>query len=275
MFVWAIALCYLIPDLNLATLVAVISTHVILRLCENIYPYNRQWRQSVSDIWAIIAITLLGLVVIGFVTVLYDENLGSLFAITRQSFGVDLWPSRLPFIIQIFLVYFVSEFLFYWIHRAIHTFGMIWRISGHGMHHSFHNLHAINFLTAHPFEILFLLLPIQVVSFFLGAPEQALLGGSLLLTVNSAFAHANIDVRSTLLGYFFTSPEHHRLHHSMNFADSNSNYSCNAIIFDRLFGTYKAGRVEQTGIGPTEPSSWQKLMLPLQEPEDKTASPIK
>jgi hypothetical protein len=57
------------------------------------------------------------------------------------------------------------------------------------------------------------------------------------------------------------------------FEEGNTNYSCNAIIFDRIFGTYSEGPIDKTGIGPSEPNLMEKLMLPFREPADITTAP--
>ena len=54
---------------------------------------------------------------------------------------------------------------------------------------------------------------------------------------------------------------------------SNTNYSCNAILWDRLFGTYCDEPVEQTGIGPIEPTLVEELLLPIKEPDYTTTAP--
>ena len=90
----------------------------------------------------------------------------------------------------------------------------------------------------------------------------------MLAVVNTSIAHANLDIDTPLLRWVFTTSNQHRRHHSALFEASNSNYACNAILWDRLFGTYSEGEVAQTGIGPREPTLLQKLLLPWREPED-------
>jgi len=266
-------LWYAIDDLESATLASIFATHLILRLVEMTYPAHPQWKQTSRDLLIILAITLFGLIFLEVVRLFYLQALAAPLAEIRQSFGTDVWPDQSPLWLQILLLYFASEFIFYWIHRAIHNSSFLWRLSGHGFHHAFHNLHAINFLTSHPLEIFFLAIPIVLLSLLLGAPAEAFLGASMLLGVNAAFAHANVGNKNPFMGLLFTTCDQHRLHHSNVLAESNTNYSCNAIIWDRLFGTYSKGVVEQTGTGPVEPSFTEKLLLPIREPESVHTAP--
>ncbi len=75
-------------------------------------------------------------------------------------------------------------------------------------------------------------------------------------------------MNAPLFNLLFTSSDQHRRHHSAIFAESNTNYACNAIVWDRLFGTFSRGPVAQTGIGPSQPGLWQLFLLPLREPAD-------
>ncbi len=87
-----------------------------------------------------------------------------------------------------------------------------------------------------------------------------------MLTTNAALAHANLAMATPGLRWFITSSDQHRRHHSVVFEESNSNYACNAIIWDRLSGSYAEGPVAQTGIGPNRPHALALLALPFREP---------
>lgn len=256
-----------------ATLIALMAALAVIRVCETFYPAHADWKQTSVEVATILGITLVGLILVGVVGELYAVTLAIPLAAIREAVGINVWPNTWPMLVQILLLYFTSEFIFYWIHRGIHNSTLLWRLSGHGFHHSFQNLHAINFLTSHPFEIFFLSVPTLLLSYLVGAPSEAILGGALLLTVNACFAHANVRIESDWLGLFFTNSVQHSRHHSTVFAESNTNFSCNAIIWDRLFGTYSKGAVVQTGIGPTEPGLLAKLLLPVREPDDIQTAP--
>ena len=42
----------------------------------------------------------------------------------------------------------------------------------------------------------------------------------------------------------------HQLHHSCDFAESNTNYGCGVILWDRIFGTFSGKQsIERAGNG--------------------------
>jgi len=55
--------------------------------------------------------------------------------------------------------------------------------------------------------------------------------------------------------------------------ESNTNYGCSAIIWDRVFGTFLDRDISEAGTGPTEPTLWEKFLMPLKEPDDTSIAP--
>lgn len=267
MIVW-----FLFERNEVVQLLALIFVQFTLYLCERFYPANIGWHQSRNEKVTIVGITVFDIVFFGFITALYSKALNNFFTGIRESVGIDFWPMNWPIMAQVLLLFFAAEFVFYWVHRFIHESRFLWKVSAHGFHHSFKNLHAINFLTAHPFESFFVVFPVAFVSLLCGVPPEIIVGAGILGIVNSSIAHANIDTNSKVIGWVFTTSSQHRRHHSMHLDESNSNYSCKVILYDRLFGTYSgAENVEQTGISEKEPSLIEKLLLPIKEPDDSYA----
>lgn len=257
--------------MGLDEVAALVASAIILGLMEwleRVVPAKPAWRLSVGQRFALAGWYLAVLVVTGVVLASYGLLVTPALAGLREALGVRLWPESWPLLVQVLMVYFAADFIYYWIHRAIHRFGWFWRLSGHGVHHAFHNLHALNVGATHPLETLFLALPTVLLAGLFGVPGEALAGAVVLLVVNGTLAHANLHMDTPVLNWFFTSSHQHRRHHSQVFEHSNSNYACNAILWDRVFGTYSDGEVEQTGIGPRQPGLWEMLRMPWREPDD-------
>jgi sterol desaturase/sphingolipid hydroxylase (fatty acid hydroxylase superfamily) len=53
--------------------------------------------------------------------------------------------------------------------------------------------------------------------------------------------HSNLDLDSKGIGWLFTTNGYHFRHHSRVFEESNTNYGCAAIVWDRVFGTFAEG----------------------------------
>lgn len=264
----ALALWWAMGLDEIAALAASAIILLLMEWLERVVPAKPAWRLSVRQRFALLGWYVAILVVTGVVLASYDLLVGPALAGVREALGGGAWPDAWPLLVQVLMVYFAADFIYYWIHRAIHRFGWFWRLSGHGVHHAFHNLHALNVGATHPLETLFLALPTVLLAGLLGVPGEAVAGAVVLLVVNGTLAHANLQMDTPVLDWFFTSSSQHRRHHSQVFEHSNSNYACNAIVWDHLFGTYSGGDVEQTGIGPRQPTLWEMLRMPWREPGD-------
>lgn len=249
-----------------AVLVALVGAFTVLMLLEWLVPAKPDWRLRAGQRLLLVGLYLMTFVLFGVFNAVYEATLVAPLASVRDALGLG-WPDGLPVLAQVLLLFFASDFIYYWIHRAIHRWGWLWRASGHGFHHAFQNLHALNVGTNHPLEIVLLSLPMVLVATVFGASGEAVGGATVLIVVNGAAAHANVRMDTPVFNWFFTSANQHRRHHSTEFTVSNTNFGCNVILWDRLFGTFSKGEVAQTGIGPREPSLWQKFMLPFREPD--------
>ena len=273
LLIGALVLWFAMGKSEAVFLVVLMGSHLIMAVCEKYFPAKPDWKQSGMDKLQIIGLTIVDFITFGLVVVLYELTMAPPLVEFRAWAGLNIWPTEWPLVAQVLMVYFASELIYYWIHRGIHSSRFLWRLSGHGVHHSFRNLHAINFLATHPLEILFLVMPSVFLGALLGVGEVPLLGASIILLVNAGIAHSNIVSNSRVIGLLFTTSAQHRRHHSTVFTESNTNYSCNAIIWDRLFGTYSEGPVKQTGIGAEEPGMLAKLLLPIRDPIRTTVAP--
>lgn len=249
-----------------AVFAALAGAFSVLMLLEHFVPAMPDWRLRIGQRFVLAGLYLMTFVLFGVFAATYEATLVQPLAAVRESLGLG-WPGEQPALVQVLLLFFASDLVYYWIHRAIHRWGWFWKASGHGFHHAFQNLHALNVGATHPFEVVFLALPMVLVAILFGASGEAVGGASVLVVVNTAAAHANVRMDTPVFNWFFTSANQHRRHHSRVFESSNTNYACNAILWDRLFGTFSEGEVEQTGIGPGEPSLGQKFMLPFREPD--------
>lgn len=248
----------------LLTLAAMLG---LLEILERTVPALPAWRLGVVAKLKLLGIYLLGLTVAAILVAGYEALLPAAMEPLRTRIGAVLWPDSWPWLLQALVLYFASDLIYYWVHRAIHASAFLWRATGHGFHHGFHRLHALNAGSNHPFELVLLVLPLVLLASLTGAPVQAVGAAGLLLLVNSMLAHSNLDMRTPLFATVFTASHQHRRHHSEVFEESNSNYACAAIVWDRLFGTYSEGPVARTGIGGRQPPVWRMYLLPFREPQ--------
>lgn len=251
---------------ELAVIPALALTLLLASMLERWLPAQPEWHQSSNEKFNLAGLYLLTFVLVGVMSDAYGAVLQPALLPLRETLGKQIWPLHWPALLQGVMLFFAADFIYYWIHRAIHNSALMWRLSGHGFHHAFHNLHALNVNATHPFEIVFLALPMMLLAAMFDAPGNAVSAAFVLLACNATLAHANVSMDTPILAWLFTHSNHHRRHHSMEFKTSNTNYACNAILWDRVFGTYSNAAVQHTGIGPIQPGIKAMFLLPFREP---------
>lgn len=147
------------------------------------------------------------------------------------------WPMPAKMLVSFFLL----DLLIYFQHVASHKVPVFWRL--HRVHHSDLDLDATSGVRFHPVEILLsMLLKIGAV-LLIGAPAQAVLAFEIVLNATALFNHSDIRMPGRLDGalrLLVVTPDMHRVHHSVDPLETNSNYGFNMPWWDRLFGTYRA-----------------------------------
>lgn len=158
------------------------------------------------------------------------------------------------------VVLFLSvDFIFYWVHRWAHATNIGW--AAHSPHHS---AQEMNFFVALRASVtmrlysFFFFWPLTLIGF---EPKHIVMMTGIHLF--QAFLHHTELVPKLWkpIEYIFTTPSHHRVHHGMNFAYLDKNFSEFTIIWDRLFGTF-AEEKEKVAYGMYDgPTSWNPLRI--------------
>jgi sterol desaturase/sphingolipid hydroxylase (fatty acid hydroxylase superfamily) len=135
--------------------------------------------------------------------------------------GLDsLWPTSLPFLVQVFLALALAELGQYWLHRLMHV-SPLWRV--HGPHHHITQLNAWKGNVGQPIELLLIQLSILPM---IGAPLDAQLLSAVILIVCTTFSHANVAGSPPIwFAFFFTTHPPHSLHHRLGFEETRCNYA--------------------------------------------------
>lgn len=162
----------------------------------------------------------------------------------------------------------------YWQHRLMHTAPFLWR--WHRVHHSDVELDASSALRFHPIEILISYLYKMLLISLLGAPVLAVFVFEVLLSSAALFNHSNIALPASLdrqLRRFWVTPDMHRIHHSLQYAEQQSNFSSSFSVWDYCFGSYCAEpQAGQLGMQLGEKQSlqeaqhhswWWPILLPF------------
>lgn len=124
-------------------------------------------------------------------------------------------------------------------HRLFHHVPWLWRL--HRVHHSDTALDVTSGFRFHPLEILLSMLIKGGAIIGLGVPAMAVLAFEIVLNGTSLFNHANIRLSPGIeraLRWIIVTPQMHRVHHSIERVETDSNFGFNLPWWDRLFSTY-------------------------------------
>jgi len=159
----------------------------------------------------------------------------------------------IPYPLAFVLSLLALDLAMYLVHLMFHAVPALWRV--HRVHHADVDFDVTTGARFHPIQIL-LAVPIKfAVIFVLGLPVLAVLAFETVFNALSLFNHANVRVPRTvdhILRWFLVTPDMHRVHHSVDATETNSNFSFVLPWWDRLFGTYRAqpeGGHERMAIG--------------------------
>lgn len=133
------------------------------------------------------------------------------------------------------------DFAIYLQHVMFHAVPALWRL--HRVHHADPDFDVTTGARFHPVEILLSMLIKFAAIALLGAPAAAVLVFEVLLNGTAMFNHANLRIPAAvdrLLRLVVVTPDMHRIHHSTDMAETNSNFGFNLPWWDRLLGTYRA-----------------------------------
>src|SRR5471032_1152520 len=133
------------------------------------------------------------------------------------------------------------DLVIYTQHVVFHHVPMLWRL--HRMHHADLDIDVTTGVRFHPLEILLSLAIKMAAVVILGVPALAVLIFEVLLNATSMFNHSNVVLPPRLepvARWIVVTPQMHQVHHSIERAETDSNFGFNLPWWDRLFGTYRA-----------------------------------
>lgn len=131
------------------------------------------------------------------------------------------------------------DFVFYAQHRVLHLVPLLWRI--HRTHHTDHEVDFSTGVRFHPLEVMIGTTVNFAAILVLGAPPLAVFAIQVLSLGVSFIDHANVQVPAAwdrVLRLVVVTPDMHRIHHSRNDREGQSNFSNLFSWWDRLFATY-------------------------------------
>ncbi len=206
---------------------------------EEVFPYRRDWSiRGDRDIWRDIGHFVL-YTNIGAIAAQLVFLAGTTALMTRTALadGLGLWPDESPFVVQVLMVIVLGDLLEYWTHRLTHSVPWLWSL--HAIHHSPVRLSTLKAGRHHTVYFLARGLVAWFPLVVLGASPELILWQVAALGATGVLSHANVAFRiPVFVQRVFVTPAYHRIHHSLDMKEGNSNFSVVLPIWDMIFGTH-------------------------------------
>ena len=179
-----------------------------------------------------------------------------------HSFGLRHMLHLSPVAATVVLFVLFDIWMYFW-HKANHQIGFLWLF--HRAHHSDTQMDTTTALRFHPGEL--------VLSTLIRVPVLAVLGmtfGQLILfetilNLSTLFHHSNLSLPKSWdrsLSFLIVTPDMHRVHHSIERMETNSNYTSLLSCWDRLFGSFRMREDTHTitlGLTEFREDRWQRF----------------
>lgn len=252
---------------RLGAFLVIFSTMAIWEIAQE----RRELQTSKSKRWAI----NIGIVVTDSLVLRVLFPMGALgVAYLADDLGWGLFQVvSVPYAVAAIASFVALDFVVWLQHVVFHAVPALWKV--HMMHHADLDFDVTTGTRFHPIEMVISMGIKASAILLLGAPVAAVLIFEVLLNGTSMFNHANVDIPEPvdrILRLFVVTPDMHRVHHSAEPKETNTNFGFNLPWWDYLFGTYRdqpeAGHREMT-IGlkqlrdPDKNSYLHLLVLPF------------
>lgn len=221
-----------------------------------------RWRHIARNLglFALAVIVADGLVLTGLMDVPFrlTESNGALTSLALPAFA------------EFALGFLLLDLFDYSFHRLAHRLRWLWLL--HAVHHSDPQLDATTGLRFHPAELTIEIVLKSALLLSLGIPLWVEGARSVVLNPVNLMQHANVPYPAWVerwLAWLLVTPAMHRIHHSPDMPETNSNYGAVFSVWDRIFGTYRrpeAGRGQRFGLSRLRDDRWQTLWGMLMTP---------
>jgi sterol desaturase/sphingolipid hydroxylase (fatty acid hydroxylase superfamily) len=180
----------------------------------------------------------------------------------NNTLGLTRWLSFSLYTETVIVFTLFDIWMYFW-HWLNHQVGFFWRF--HRAHHADIEMDTTTALRFHPGELVlstFVRLPVVIL---LGMSFSQLVFFEVLLNLSTLFHHSNLGLPERwdrLLRIAIVTPNMHRVHHSVEVSETNSNYTSLLSIWDRLFRSYQTRedtRFITIGLPQFREAKWQRF----------------
>ena len=177
-------------------------------------------------------------------------------------------PWALPDWLSLPMGFLFLDLMVYAVHRAQHAMPWLWRL--HALHHSDPDVDVTTAVRHHPFEFLIASGIFWFAILVIGVPALAVATHAGTTFALAAATHGNVRWPAwteRLLRPVVITLDLHLVHHSVNLAESNSNFGAVLSVWDRAFGTFAPARpISAFGVAALDPASACRPLAMLATP---------
>jgi sterol desaturase/sphingolipid hydroxylase (fatty acid hydroxylase superfamily) len=218
-------------------LLGLIIAGTVLWTIESLLPLyryeNRRLRRALPNIAFTVLLVLtnlsLSFATAGVANFVMDKRIGVFFLFDMSSFLAALFGVM------------ALDLFTYFAHVLMHKSWLGWQF--HRVHHSDKEVNVTTAFRQHPGETVWRIVWQLLAVAMFGIPLSVVIVYLVASTLNAQLEHANVKLFAPLdrvLRLLIVTPNMHKLHHSREQIETDSNYSNIFSIWDRIFGTYTA-----------------------------------
>ena len=218
-----------------STIAAILTAMGLIALVELAIPLHARGRWHRAHVGPNLALTF---ITFATTVALNGALMLVLIRLDAAGFGILHWTGLPPWIAGVLAV-LLLDLSFYAAHVAMHRVSALWLI--HRVHHSDPVVDVTTTIRQHPLEGLVRYAFKAAFACVGGVGLGAFVVYRTWSAVGGLLEHANIRIPPRLdaaLSLVTTWPNMHKVHHSRDVRESNTNYGNIFSWFDRLFGTY-------------------------------------
>jgi sterol desaturase/sphingolipid hydroxylase (fatty acid hydroxylase superfamily) len=161
-------------------------------------------------------------------------NVFALYGLLVDRIGLVTWNAHSS--LTWALAFVVLDFVYYWGHRACHSFAPLWGL--HAVHHQAREMNLSVGLRG-PMLAVLQVAPFLVPLALLGVPLSVMFPVYIAHTIYKLLVHTRVVGKLGFVEKILVTPSQHRVHHATNERFLDKNFGGVFAIWDLAFGTYQ------------------------------------
>lgn len=149
---------------------------------------------------------------------------------------IQSFVQSLPFVVELFFAFFITDLFQYWTHRIFHNHHYLWRF--HSIHHSTENMDWLAGSRTHFMDIFITRSMAFIPLYVFGFSAITFNVYIIFMAVHAVLIHANTRINFGFLKYIIATPQYHHWHHCKNPKHYGKNFATIFPFIDKMFGTY-------------------------------------